>query len=330
MHALVTGLLTFSLIMTSAAAAEDYPGSQDFEGLPRVSGTSIVAYARSEYTEAPFAESTDVSSSRMPVLRKPEGQHTRIVYLGEQGQTPLQIEKNYETALAELGEVEEVYSCSHKECPYQLIFGTVWEKSNYAPTSLKYPQYLISITNVSDYRYWYGTVAHEESLLHVSVLTVTANEKNPNIETRNKPVAILDILEVKDFESTLEFVDAAQMQSDISQIGKVVIYGIQFDYDSDVLKAESDATLEEMAKALSQDTALKIYVVGHTDAEGSLDYNQDLSKRRAQSVAEALSQRFGIAPDRLTPIGIGPVAPIASNDTEEGRALNRRVELVKR
>ncbi len=80
---------------------------------------------------------------------------------------------------------------------------------------------------------------------------------------------------------------------------------------------------------LKANPALKVLVVGHTDTRGDLVYNQGLSERRASAVVEALAQR-GIARDRLTPIGVGMAAPVASNDTEEGRAKNRRVELVKR
>ena len=71
-------------------------------------------------------------------------------------------------------------------------------------------------------------------------------------------------------------------------------------------------------------------MVGHTDNQGGLDYNMDLSRRRAGAVVAALTEQHGIAADRLRPAGVGPLAPAATNDTEEGRSLNRRVELVKR
>lgn len=70
-------------------------------------------------------------------------------------------------------------------------------------------------------------------------------------------------------------------------------------------------------------------MVGHTDDVGALDYNMNLSQRRAKAVVESLVSRYGINTDRLHPIGVGPSAPAASNETEEGRARNRRVELVK-
>ena len=75
---------------------------------------------------------------------------------------------------------------------------------------------------------------------------------------------------------------------------------------------------------------MNIYVAGHTDNKGTLEYNEDLSKRRAQAVAKNLTSKYGIPNDRLVPVGVGPAAPVATNKTEEGRTLNRRVELVER
>ncbi len=80
---------------------------------------------------------------------------------------------------------------------------------------------------------------------------------------------------------------------------------------------------------LKADAKLRVYVVGHTDNVGGLAANVDLSKRRAASVAAELTAKYGIGADRLAAYGDGPYAPIASNDSEDGRAANRRVELVK-
>jgi outer membrane protein OmpA-like peptidoglycan-associated protein len=80
---------------------------------------------------------------------------------------------------------------------------------------------------------------------------------------------------------------------------------------------------------LNANSSLKIYVVGHTDMTGQLDYNMELSLRRAESVVEALVNTHGIAADRLKAQGAGPLCPVSTNNTEEGRKLNRRVELVE-
>jgi len=80
---------------------------------------------------------------------------------------------------------------------------------------------------------------------------------------------------------------------------------------------------------LQQDPKLKLYVVGHTDNVGTLASNMDLSKRRGDAVVAVLSTKYGVAAARLNAQGDGPTAPVASNDSDDGRAKNRRVELVK-
>ena len=102
-----------------------------------------------------------------------------------------------------------------------------------------------------------------------------------------------------------------------------------FDTGKADLKPESDAALAEVAKLLKADPALKVYVVGHTDNVASLELNTKLSQARADAVVQALVARHGVAAARLVGRGAGPLAPVASNDTEDGRARNRRVELVK-
>ena len=87
--------------------------------------------------------------------------------------------------------------------------------------------------------------------------------------------------------------------------------------------------MAEIAKLLKADPNLKVYVVGHTDNTASLDLNLKLSRERAEAVAQALVSGHGIDAGRLIGQGVGPLAPVASNDSEEGRAKNRRVELVK-
>jgi outer membrane protein OmpA-like peptidoglycan-associated protein len=121
--------------------------------------------------------------------------------------------------------------------------------------------------------------------------------------------------------------DAKSLAGNINTDGKAAVYGIYFDTGKADLKPESDAALAEINKLLNIDSSLKLYVVGHTDNVGQFDYNLKLSQQRATSVVQALVSK-GISASRLTPFGAGPVAPVTSNNTEEGRAKNRRVELV--
>jgi outer membrane protein OmpA-like peptidoglycan-associated protein len=105
---------------------------------------------------------------------------------------------------------------------------------------------------------------------------------------------------------------------------------IQFDFDSAVIKPESYSLLREFSNALQNAlSAAKIEINGHTDNIGSISYNLDLSKRRAQAVKQYLVSVYGIAEHRLTIKANGKTQPIESNDTEQGRALNRRVEFIR-
>jgi outer membrane protein OmpA-like peptidoglycan-associated protein len=124
--------------------------------------------------------------------------------------------------------------------------------------------------------------------------------------------------------------DAAALLDNLDRVGHTVLQGILFDTDKAVIKPESGKALEEIAKLLRENPRVAAFIVGHTDTSGSLEHNMDLSSRRAAAVVEALVSDFGISSDRVTPRGVGPLAPIGPNDTEAGRAKNRRVEMVKR
>ena len=123
--------------------------------------------------------------------------------------------------------------------------------------------------------------------------------------------------------------NAKDLASGLTSNGHTVVTGIHFDTGKAEVKADSATALQEVVKLLKADSALKLFVVGHTDTVGDLAGNLDLSKRRALAVVQILTTQYAIGADRLQAYGNGPYAPLASNDTEDGRALNRRVELVK-
>ena len=138
----------------------------------------------------------------------------------------------------------------------------------------------------------------------------------------------LDILEEEQMKQDV-VADAASMARDIASSGKVALYGIYFDTGKTDIKPESEPAIKEIANLLQQNAALKLYVVGHTDNVGTLDSNMDLSRRRAESVISYLAANYKADASRLRGYGVGPLAPVASNKTDEGKAKNRRVELVE-
>lgn len=139
----------------------------------------------------------------------------------------------------------------------------------------------------------------------------------------------LDIIEKAGMEQAVT-ANADVWKSDINSTGHAAIYGIYFDTDKAVIKAESEAALKEIVALLKNNPSLNVWLVGHTDSSGDFTHNMTLSEERAKAVMTALTGKYGIPAARLSAHGAGPIAPVASNDTEEGRAKNRRVELVKR
>ncbi len=122
--------------------------------------------------------------------------------------------------------------------------------------------------------------------------------------------------------------NADALSKGIRETGRVAIYGIYFDTGKADVKPASDPALAEIVKMLKADANLRVYVVGHTDNTGPFANNVKLSQDRAASVVNVLMSKHGIAAARLTPFGAGPTSPVASNKTDEGKAKNRRVELV--
>lgn len=124
--------------------------------------------------------------------------------------------------------------------------------------------------------------------------------------------------------------DADALRQEISLTGKATVHGIYFDTGKAVVKAESGPALAEVVKLLKTDSNMNIFVVGHTDSVGDFDYNLDLSLRRAAAVVEDLVSQHSVSRSRLEPHGVGALVPAAANTSEDGRARNRRVEIVER
>jgi OOP family OmpA-OmpF porin len=122
---------------------------------------------------------------------------------------------------------------------------------------------------------------------------------------------------------------AEAFSNDLKDTGHAAVYGIYFDTGQAVVKPESEPALEQIAKLLKGDPNLKVNVVGHTDNVGTIEANMKLSQARATAVAAALTAKHGIAAIRLKAYGVGPLSPVATNKTDDGKAKNRRVELVE-
>ena len=122
--------------------------------------------------------------------------------------------------------------------------------------------------------------------------------------------------------------EAGDVAGPLSTSGHAVLAGVDFDSGTTRLPDGEIAALAELADWLARHPELEVAIVGHTDADGSLDGNIALSRRRAQAVVDRLVGDYGASAAQLTAAGMGYLAPVASNLTDEGRAANRRVEAV--
>lgn len=125
-------------------------------------------------------------------------------------------------------------------------------------------------------------------------------------------------------------IDAELIKNAIELEGKIAVYGILFDTGKSLIKEESEPALKQIAEYLTNNSTVNCWVVGHTDSEGSFTINSQLSLDRAKAIKNELQSKYGIEEHRLFAEGVGPLAPVATNTTEEGKSLNRRVELVKK
>ena len=137
----------------------------------------------------------------------------------------------------------------------------------------------------------------------------------------------LNILQKEAFKQTITLLKSDQIRSQLAEKGKAVLY-INFDVDKATLKPEGQDAVKEIQKVLSSDKGLKLSIEGHTDDTGNADHNKKLSEDRAKTVLKELIAS-GIDPSRLKAVGYGAQKPLVPNDSEDNRAKNRRVELVK-
>lgn len=129
-------------------------------------------------------------------------------------------------------------------------------------------------------------------------------------------------------EDNLITINADFIADKLFKEGKIALQGIHFDHNKATIKEESKPILDEIGKFLKANPSVVIFVVGHTDMTGEVQYNIDLSSSRANAVTDYLVNQHQVASNRLLPYGIGPLAPVDNNTSDTGKTKNRRVELV--
>jgi outer membrane protein OmpA-like peptidoglycan-associated protein len=245
-----------------------------------------------------------------------EGKVTQITYRAPEDRSTLEIYRNYELELKKAG-FETLFTVTSKE------LGEGWDVfSNAFATAIS----TRSTKDLGAYlggegRYLAAKLTRPEGDVYVALCMAVGWYSNAVVQ--------LDVIEVKPMETGLVTANAEALAEDLARTGHVAVYGIYFDTGKAEVESESEPVLKEIAKLLQQNPKLNLYVVGHTDNVGTLTANMELSKLRAEAVVKALISKQGIDSKRLHPVGVGPLAPVTSNKTEEGREKNRRVELVE-
>ena len=322
-------LILTTLLFAQLAHGADVAGSGDHPLLPRYPGSEICAFESREYDEYRLVSGAAISRDEIPTVAL-EGRTTRNMYvLRDENRSPLEVMRNYQIALAEAG-FQELYSCSEDDCAEGAPFKTYFffRANPNLRLNCRLPDLADWSMPDSGPRYYSAKLERPgEGTVHVAV-TVAAWKLRGGSGPRYLFVQA-DTVAAAPMQVGMELKLAADMDNELKSDGRAVLYGIQFDTDSAVLRPDSEATIAEIAALMQGQPALRLLVVGHTDNQGSLDHNLSLSKRRADAVVAALASDHGIAGNRLDPHGVAYLAPVASNASDAGRELNRRVELVE-
>ncbi len=235
-------------------------------------------------------------------LRKVEGRfESHRFYLSDVKMSEVEARRNYQNLIAQMGGVKV-----NEATPTELAPDSVdeiianQEKTRYDDGSMSYDVYLV---RKPDQLVWIVLMAGSS---YVNTLVVAEQP----------------------FKQTVAFVTADAMQTQLASAGHVALY-INFDTDKASIRPDGRPAVDEIAKLLEKDPSLKLTIEGHTDNVGDPAHNKALSQQRADAVMGSLLAA-GIARERLSTVGLGDTKPVADNKDEEGRAKNRRVELVKR
>lgn len=299
----------FAIFFSHSALAQDMEGSSDHPLLGRFEPSTLAEYEAVEYDEQALLVGKN-EGERDPYSETLEGAITRIYYTIPEGYSSLQIIRGYRQKLEANG-FEIKFECKNANrdranwCgPKQRPLGS-WISNNF---------------KFEELRVLYANRTNDQGRVDVQ-LSAAKNRKG---------IVELSAVVVENLEFENKVIDAKAVTSELTAQGKMAFYDILFETGSAALKPSSDATLKIISEVIASDDALDVIVVGHTDNQGSLDANIELSRARAEAVKTRLVGNFAVPGARISSAGVAFLAPVSTNATAEGRALNRRVEIVVR
>lgn len=326
-------LLTATLSAALAAAPTtpaDVKGGHDDPLIQRFAGSWMIGYKHAEFDQSQFPTGTRIKDEKWVDPVTVEGKVTKIFYLSPLGKTPIEVFRNYQQALVAAGFKARVVcerDCTDQSWAMRRTIeppnGVSW--ANGGMESIGGGSYSLTggVLTPTNARLWYGTLPRDGQDVHVLLHVSDAENESTHVAS-----TFLQIAEPKAMQTGQVKVDAKALGQGLEANGKIALYGLYFDTGKADVKPESKPQLDEMAKLMQTQAALKVYIVGHTDNQGSLESNVTLSQQRAQAVVAALVKDYKIDAKRLVARGVASLAPVAANASETGRAKNRRVELV--
>ncbi len=322
----ITALCFFISGAILTSAGQDVPNSKDPPQMKRYEGSELIGYRAPRFDEylLPLGPPSNFSPPAYEKSKSTEGQVSYYTYLGPAGRSPAELYRNYKQEFERLG-VQVQYE---KGAGQPGDFGSTFDKIN---SDCDLGQ-ILSYDGAEE-RLMVGQSRDAHPTFYLVFVTAYNDgvipERLQGRVSRGRSLAQLVVVSPDVLEKKMAFLNADDMRRTIRESGEVAVYGLYFDSDKDSIMSGSQPALSEIAKVLKSEPSLRLHVVGHTDNQGKAAYNLDLSFRRATSVVEELTRKYGIGPDRLDAFGCGLYSPIASNEAENGRAKNRRVELVQ-
>lgn len=311
----LTLILAVAALMIStdlfAQRTTDIEGSKDYSLISRFKGSVIEWYQVKNFDRYYMLSLKGNTLDKYEI----DGKITRIQFSSQPDHSVFEIYKSYEMALKN-AEFDILLTLDKTNCGVNLsecLYIAEFNGLNALPAgpSLK-PDY-----KEGKFAYLSAKKKIDDKDVYIVVY----------ITEWHYPLITFDAIEVQSMEKGLVTVN--DLKTNIAQSGHIAIYDIHFDTGKSEVKPESAEALKNIAEYLNANKDNKYIIVGHTDNVGNFEDNIKLSKKRAEAVKNELVSKYGVKAEQLKSYGVGSTAPVATNSTDEGRAKNRRVEIIE-
>ncbi|MBN1387017.1 MAG: OmpA family protein [Bacteroidales bacterium] len=293
----------------------DIEGGKDHPLISRFEGSVIEFYEHKNYDEYTLVLGFDEEEGQVDEVLNVEGEITRIQYSTKGDHSVFEIYKNYELAL-ESANFNTLFTWSEKmgNPDWQFWFYNYYGEINKMVSEYDHPDGRMG------FRYHVASGINEGRNVYI-VLYISSDDDTDWILTT------MDVIEEKEMMTGL--VTARSIEKGLQLSGHSVLSGLLFDTGEATIKPESEPALKNIAEYLKANPDKNFFIVGHTDNVGDFDNNMTLSESRAKAVMDKLVSAYGVDAGQLKAYGVSSLSPVASNMTEEGKARNRRVEIVE-